>query len=326
MTASRLHPFCGLAAALCLFASLASAQSTATPPRPSMQDLLPAILPVSRLDQPWWAQRHQHIVDLLRTRPDINLLLIGDSIIQNYDKATPPDENFLPTWQQFYAPRRALNLGFSGDTTANVLWRLTHGELDNLRPAVAILLIGTNNTGQAHQTAEQTIAGIDNIIGTLAQRLPQTRILLLGILPSDLTPEKTAADKAVNACLAKRYGNRTADPATPHTDIAHRHSETAERTGEPPPSEAASQPSAPNQTCTSPHPRPDEESRITYLDLSSTFLHPDGTLNAAIFYDPRLKSPGKPLHPDTEGQRRMAEAIEPTLSKLLNDTPRTAKK
>src|SRR5882757_548042 len=177
------------------------APSTAT-----LSDLAPAIIPTPRLDVPWWAERHNAIVDQVRAHRDFNLLLIGDSITQNYEKSSPPDEDFLPTWKQFYEPRRALNLGFSGDTTANLLWRLTHGEIDGLRPQAAVVLVGTDNTGHAHQTAEQTEAGIGNVVGTLTQRLPQTRILLLGILPSDVSPEKTAADNAGNEYLAKHYG------------------------------------------------------------------------------------------------------------------------
>jgi lysophospholipase L1-like esterase len=294
-----------------------------------MQQLLPAILPTPRLGTPWWAERHARIVEHVRTRPDVNLLLIGDSITQNYEKANPPDENFLPIWQQFYAPRHALNLGFSGDTTANLLWRLTNGEIDGLRPAVAILLIGTNNTGHDHQNADQTIAGIKNVIGTLAQRLPQTRILLLGILPSDVSLEKTAADKAVNAWLAKRYGIRPA-ATNSVSDTRKCHSEQSEETPhsstQPPTpgcSEAANTSTNVSNSNTNTDTKTEQESRITYLDISSTFMNPDGTLNTAIFYDPRLPAHGKPLHPDTIGQRKMAEAIEPALAKLMNDKPRT---
>ncbi|WP_211256101.1 GDSL-type esterase/lipase family protein [Edaphobacter aggregans] len=281
------HRSCLLAAVLLVLCSIGAMEPSATPPAaPNLADLAPAITPTARLDISWWAERHTRIVDAVRAHTDAQLLLLGDSITQNYDKANPPDEDFLPIWKQFYEPRRALNLGFSGDTTANVLWRITHGEIDGLRPRVAIILIGTNNTGHAHQTAEQTEAGIDNIIATLSQRLPQTRLLLLGILPSDISPEKTAADQAVNQYLSVRYGKNTGRNANLGVN---------------------------------------QEPRVTFLGISSVFMTSPGVLNTAIFYDPRLPTPGKPLHPDTAGQRRMAEAIEPTLAKLMADTPRTAK-
>ena len=60
-------------------------------------------------------RRHAAAVEAARTHPDTELLLIGDSITQNYEKANPPDENFQPTWKEFYESRKALNLGVSGD-------------------------------------------------------------------------------------------------------------------------------------------------------------------------------------------------------------------
>lgn len=321
--------FVAIAAAL-LAAFAIHAQET--PGNTTLRDLTPAILPTPRLDVPWWAERHQRIVDEVRLHHDFNLLVIGDSITQNYEKSTPPGQDFAPIWKQFYAPRGALNLGFSGDTTANLLWRLTHGEIDGLRPQAAIVLIGTNNTGHAHQTAEQTEAGIGNVVGTLTQRLPQTRILLLGILPSDVSPEKTTADKAVNDWLAKRYGNKASSttatsPSATNANTNDCHPERAQGESKdllssaPPPASGcpATREAKGGQNESSPQ----TDARVTYLDISGIFKNADGTLNAALFYDPRLPTPGKPLHPDTTGQRMMAEAIESTLAKLMYDKPRT---
>lgn len=228
-----------------------------------------AVIPASRLGESWWADRHAAVLEAARVHPDADLLLIGDSIINNYDKARPPDENFLPIWKQFYEPRKAINLGFSGDTTANVLWRLSHGEVDGLHPRGAVLLVGTNDTGRANESAEETETGIDAVIAAIEQRLPETRIMLLGILPSDISADKTARDRQVNRYLADCYG---------------------------------------------------ENAHVTYLDIGSIF-YAGGVLNTAIFYDPRLPRPGGALHPDTDGQRRMAEAIEPTLARMMGESP-----
>lgn len=260
--------FTGHLAVVCVSAGL-----LLTPGISSGQTLLndpanPSVVPADRLSEGWWKQRHEAVLHDVAAHPDTQLLLIGDSITNNYDKSTLPDENFQPTWKTFYEPRHALNLGFSGDTTANVLWRLDHGEVAALHPKVAMVLIGTNNTGFKNQSAEQTEVGIDAVIADLQQRLPKTTILLLGILPSDISTRKTATDRAVNQYLATSYR------ANPH---------------------------------------------VIYLDIGAIFFR-DGVLNATIFYDPRLPQHGKPLHPDTNGQRMMAEAIEPTLSKLMGDT------
>ena len=107
----------------------------------------------------------------------VDLLMIGDSITQGWD-----DEG-LPVWNAYYGRRRAVNLGFNTDRTEHVLWRLHHGEAQGLAPKVAVVMIGTNNTGVSHDPPEATVAGIQAILTTLRARLPETKILLLGIFP-----------------------------------------------------------------------------------------------------------------------------------------------
>jgi lysophospholipase L1-like esterase len=235
----------------------------------------PAVTPKDRLSEEWWAEKHAAVLEQIKSNPDIGLILVGDSITQNYEKSKLPDENFQPTWQEFYAPRKALNLGFSGDATENLLWRLDHGEVDGIHPAAAVLLIGTNNTGHLEESAVQTEAGIDAVIQKLQAKLPDTHVLLLALLPRG-GPERAVADnKTINSYLAAKYG--------PETGTA--------------------------------------KAKITYLDIGSIF-YKNGKLDESLFYDPRLPQHGKPLHPDTVGQHRMAEAIEPTLVHLLDDSAR----
>ena len=63
----------------------------------------PATTPIER-DEAWWKARHQQIVSTLPQHADTQLLMIGDSITNNYDKANPPNEDFKPTWDKYYAP------------------------------------------------------------------------------------------------------------------------------------------------------------------------------------------------------------------------------
>lgn len=240
------------------FACVAAAQSSN-----------PAIAPADKLKEEWWSARHARIVEQIRANPNVGLLLLGDSITQNYEKSTLPDENFQPVWQRFYASRSALNAGFSGDRTEHVLWRLDHGEVDGIKPRAVVLLIGTNNTA-AGQTAVETGLGIDAVVDKLRQKLPQSPIVLLGILPSEVSEKKTAEDREINQHLARRY---------------------------------------------------ESDAHVTYLDIGPAFFK-DGKLNTSIFYDPRLPRSGRALHPDTVGQLMMAEAIEPTLARLLQDSGR----
>jgi lysophospholipase L1-like esterase len=84
-----------------------------------------------------------------------------------------------------------------------VLWRLQNGAVDGLDPKVAVLMIGTNNTGLRGDFPASTVAGIRRNLDELRQRLPRTRILLVAIFPRDATPESLLRriNEAINAQL-----------------------------------------------------------------------------------------------------------------------------
>ncbi len=164
-----------------------------------------AATPISRMDLPWWRSRHEaKLKELAATQPE--LIFLGDSITQNWEKAGPPQwQDFRPVWQRFYGDRKAVNLGFIGDTTASLLWRLRNGEVSGIKPKVAVVLIGANNLGKVHWSADDTVAGVDAIVQELRTRLPDTAILLLGVLPSDRSGWATETTAAINKRLAADY-------------------------------------------------------------------------------------------------------------------------
>ena len=164
-----------------------------------------AATPISRMDLPWWRERHEaKLRELTRAHPD--LLFLGDSITQNWEKSGPPAwTDFAPVWQHYYGDRNAINLGFKGDTTASLLWRIRNGEVAGITPKAAVILIGANNLGRVHWSAADTVAGIEAIVAELHHRLPGTKLLLLGVLPSDRSPWVTETTRAINRMLAARF-------------------------------------------------------------------------------------------------------------------------
>ncbi len=164
-----------------------------------------AATPLARQDTPWWRTRHQEKLAELRSRR-VDLVWLGDSITQDWEKQGPPDwQDFAPVWQRFYGGRNAVNLGFRGDNTSHLLWRMRNGELDGIHPKAAVVLIGANNLGRVHWSAPQTLAGIVAVVDELRSRLPATRVLLLGILPSVRSKYVSRTANAVNLGLAERY-------------------------------------------------------------------------------------------------------------------------
>ena len=153
-------------------AGIAVAQQNLTP----VLDHKPAaVFPVPRTES-WWTTQHEDSVKRIR-QGEVDLLMIGDSITQGW-----ADEG-RRIWDTYYGRRRAVNLGFSGDGTEHVLWRLDHGEIEGIAPKLVVVMIGTINTGTRHDPPEETAAGIQAILTTLHTRLPGTKILLLGVFP-----------------------------------------------------------------------------------------------------------------------------------------------
>ena len=129
----------------------------------------------------WWIPRHEG--KLAARDPGIDLVMIGDSITHGWE------DPGKAVWERHFAAVDTLNLGFSGDRTENVLWRLEQGEVDGLDPGLVVMMIGTNNTGHRMDPPEVIAAGIRKILGELETRLPGTPVLLLAIFPRGETPD-----------------------------------------------------------------------------------------------------------------------------------------
>lgn len=129
----------------------------------------------------------------------IGVLFIGDSITQGWNGARA-------VWDEHFGNYDPANFGIGGDRTQHVLWRIENGELDGTSPKVVVLMIGTNNSGYP---AEEILKGDVKIVEQIRRRLPQTKLLLLGIFPRGADPgnPNVAAVRAklatVNAGLAK---------------------------------------------------------------------------------------------------------------------------
>ncbi|KAK0139572.1 Platelet-activating factor acetylhydrolase IB subunit beta [Merluccius polli] len=157
-------------------------------------------------DGRWMAQHTRFVQECKDAEPDV--LFVGDSMVQlmlQHD-----------IWREMFSPLHALNFGIGGDTTCNVLWRLQNGELDNIKPKVVVLWVGTNN----HQhTAEQVAEGILAVAQLLTSRLPKAKVIILvrsqtkthphihrlGLLPRGERPNPLREkNSAVNGLLRSR--------------------------------------------------------------------------------------------------------------------------
>lgn len=140
-----------------------------------------ATIAATRGDEAWWKQRDQAKREEAK-QGGFDLVFLGDSITQGWEGAGKE------VWQQHFGSVKALNLGFGGDRTEHLLWRLTRNQMGPNRPKAAVILIGTNNTGHLMQAPDEIAAGVSEVLQTLRAKSPKTKVLLLGILPRGESP------------------------------------------------------------------------------------------------------------------------------------------
>lgn len=205
--------------------------------------------------QSWWSKRHEEKLKEKEALKEVNLLMIGDSITHGWEGSGKK------VWDKYYAKRQTLNIGFSGDRTENVLWRLQHGAVDGISPKLAVIMIGTNNTGHRMDKPEEIAAGVKAILTELEKRTPATKCLVLAIFPRGPNSEDSM----------RKINDATNEIIKGFAD----------------------------------------GQRVFYLNINDKFLEADGTLPKSIMPDL--------LHPQEEGYAIWAEAMEPTIAKLMEE-------
>lgn len=172
---------CRLMSAAILLAVSAAYAHTAIEPKPR--------------DDKGWKERQASFNERVK-QGNVGMLFIGDSITHGWEGAGKA------TWDKFYAKRNAVNLGIGGDRTEHVLWRLDNGNIDGIKPKLAVLMIGTNN--YKDNSVEEIAEGVTAIVNKLRTKLPDMKILVLGIFPREEKPGETRTKLAnINAIIAK---------------------------------------------------------------------------------------------------------------------------
>lgn len=195
-------------------------------------------------------QRHNEKVTALESG-NFDLLLIGNSITETLEGGGEEWKPLKAVWDKYLVPLNAINLGYSGYRTENILWNLQNGELNQKSsPKVAMLLIGTNNLDDQHypkiHTAEEVLAGTKAIVDLIKLRHPTTKILILRIFicggPGDQTPYHRKYNRSAKAMEATlRAGELTRQLA--------------------------------------------DGKQVFWLDVNPVFLRPDGAINTDLMPD-----------------------------------------
>ena len=146
-----------------------------------------------------WVKRHEGFLqDLKSHNGKVELLFVGDSITDGWRGGGKKvfAENFAEKYD-------TLNIGLSGDRTQHVLWRLENGEMEGIKPKLAMLMIGTNNL--SGNTNDEIVAGIDACVKEIQKLSPTTKVLLLGVFPRGMkaTDPSRQRIKDINSAISK---------------------------------------------------------------------------------------------------------------------------
>jgi lysophospholipase L1-like esterase/pimeloyl-ACP methyl ester carboxylesterase len=131
-----------------------------------------------------WHSVFEEMTRIGERREATDIIFLGNSITQGIGGKgrslahTPGDSIFSSTFDSY----RWLNFGISGDRTQHVLWRVLHGNWQNLKPRLIVLAIGVNNFPD--DTGEEVAEGIVTILHAIAAKDGNVKVLLAGPLPA----------------------------------------------------------------------------------------------------------------------------------------------
>lgn len=157
--------------------------------------------PVSRDD---WAKNYYQELSkraVALQGKTVPVVFLGDSITHAWDwKSDVQYPGGREIWDTELAEFKPFNLGVSGDTVPNLLWRVTEGkQLDGYQAKVLVLMISVNDLLRSKCDPEKAFIisnTLELLLQTLRQKQPQAKIILLSVLP--FASEKHQARTYVN--------------------------------------------------------------------------------------------------------------------------------
>ena len=200
-------PLCIVHYALCIvlaaFAASTAAAAVATVAAPMSTDT----------NHWWWKAQEKRVNQVKEAKAaggTVDVFLLGDSILHYWE--LPENQK---CWKRTFsgegeAKYRGLNLAIEGDRTETLLWRVENGLFKGAPlPRAAILLVGTNNTGERNaeeETPDDTAAGVKAVVEAVRKRTDNcTKIIVFGLLPrgTGTNDAATVRNRLVNERLRK---------------------------------------------------------------------------------------------------------------------------
>ena len=151
----------------------------------------------------WWdtrcLEKRNEIAD--NGGAEYDIVMVGDSITHRWERKGGEGRELFAKLKETY---RILNLGYGGDRTQHVIWRMENGELEGYKAKLFTLMIGTNNSHHDKSVKpEEIAAGIKRVIGIIRAKHPESKIVLMPIFPCREKPDDPirVKNEAVNVLI-----------------------------------------------------------------------------------------------------------------------------
>jgi hypothetical protein len=161
-----------------------------------------AARPRARLDQNSW-MAHAQLLEK-RSQGRIDTYFVGDSITRRWGATDYP--HLLAHWRRTFSGWNAANFGWGADRIEHMIWRIDHGELDEVNPRAIVILAGTNNIGSDALTPERETdiaGGLKALVDRCRERAPEAFVVLTGILPRDDNRSSWPGIRRINRALER---------------------------------------------------------------------------------------------------------------------------
>lgn len=144
----------------------------------------------------WPGKTAQSLAEILTASPDI--LFLGDSLTDQWSAAGHA------AWERHFGDMRIAEFGIGGDTTSNLLHRLSDPALKRIAPRIVMILIGTNNAF-AHDAAD-IVAGIGAVAESARRCFAEAAVFVQTLPPLGPTSDHPLRRKVdeINALLRRK--------------------------------------------------------------------------------------------------------------------------
>ena len=155
----------------------------------------PRFNPKAKKKNAWHKRYDAKLKQIADYKNDVDMVWIGDSITHFWD-----------TYNKYFSKYKVINLGYGGDRTQHALWIAAKSPyLNNIKPKMVMVMIGTNSIAKNRATPAAAAAGVTKVVEALRARLPETKILLFGLFPREASAKHKYRQhiKDVNAVISK---------------------------------------------------------------------------------------------------------------------------